>query len=87
MFLVLAWILGPSIVSVVSATINVMDILDGLDRDAIDAPTIHESSGSWFWLHSCGIAGGYYESEAETQLSAAGHLTGCAGAIISPIRF
>ena len=65
--------------SVVSATIDGMTILEGFDIDAIDAPTIHESSGLWFWIHSCGKAGGYYDSEAKAQLSGAGHLTGCAG--------
>lgn len=73
--------------SVISAIIDGMDIIEGLEIDAIDAPTIHESSGSWFWIHSCGRAGGYYDAEAIAQLSAAGHLTGCEGAIRSPIRF
>tara|TARA_R110000851_G_scaffold250721_1_gene403236 strand:- start:158 stop:385 length:228 start_codon:yes stop_codon:yes gene_type:complete len=72
-------ILGPSIVSVISAIIDGMDILEGFEIDAIDAPTIHESSGLWFWIHSCGKAGGYYDLEAEAQLSGAGHLAGCAG--------
>jgi len=56
-----------------------MTILEGFDMTQVDAPTIHESSGLWFWVHSCGKAGGYYDSESDAGVSGAAHLTGCSG--------
>ena len=44
---------------------------------ASDAPSIHHSFDRWFWVHSCGQFGTYYETEALAVLASAIHLTVC----------
>ena len=47
---------------------------------ASDAPTIHHSFDRWFWVHSCGLFGCYYDRQADAVLASAIHLTVCPSA-------